>query len=59
MDELAVALKVDPVELRLRYYSDRDQTDDLPFQARSFANAMSRAPRHSVGIKRKPTALHA
>ena len=34
MDELAVALKVDPVELRLRYYSDRDQTDDLPFTSK-------------------------
>ena len=26
MDELAVALKLDPLELRLRCYSDRDQT---------------------------------
>jgi xanthine dehydrogenase YagR molybdenum-binding subunit len=34
MDELAVALKVDPVELRLRYYSDRDQTEDLPFTSK-------------------------
>jgi len=30
MDELAVALKVDPVQLRLQCYSDRDQTADLP-----------------------------
>ena len=27
MDELAVALKLDPLELRLRCYSDRDQND--------------------------------
>ena len=54
MDELAVALKVDPVELRLRYYSDRDQTDDLPFTSKNFRESMSRAPRHSVGISAKP-----
>jgi xanthine dehydrogenase YagR molybdenum-binding subunit len=31
MDELAVALKLDPLELRLRCYSDRDQHNDRPF----------------------------
>ena len=34
MDELAVALKLDPLELRLRCYSDRDQNDDLPFTSK-------------------------
>jgi xanthine dehydrogenase YagR molybdenum-binding subunit len=34
MDELAVALKVDPVELRLRYYSDRDQHRDIPYTSK-------------------------
>ena len=34
MDELAVALKIDPVELRLRCYSDRDQTNDLPYTSK-------------------------
>ncbi|WP_316238384.1 xanthine dehydrogenase family protein molybdopterin-binding subunit [Bradyrhizobium sp. SZCCHNR1015] len=34
MDELAVALKMDPLELRLRCYSDRDQDKDLPFSSK-------------------------
>jgi xanthine dehydrogenase YagR molybdenum-binding subunit len=35
MDELAVALKLDPLELRLRCYSDRDQDSDLPYSSKS------------------------
>jgi xanthine dehydrogenase YagR molybdenum-binding subunit len=34
MDELAVALKLDPVELRLRCYSDRDQNEGLPYTSK-------------------------
>jgi xanthine dehydrogenase YagR molybdenum-binding subunit len=34
MDELAVALKIDPVELRLRCYSDRDQNEDIPYTSK-------------------------
>src|SRR5215469_5808413 len=34
MDELAVALKLDPVELRLRCYSGRDQSSDLPYTSK-------------------------
>ncbi len=34
MDELAVALKLDPIELRLRCYSDRDQHDDVPYTSK-------------------------
>jgi xanthine dehydrogenase YagR molybdenum-binding subunit len=34
MDELAVALKMDPLALRLRCYSDRDQDKDLPFSSK-------------------------
>ena len=34
MDELAVALKLDPLELRLRCYSDRDQSQDLPYTSK-------------------------
>jgi xanthine dehydrogenase YagR molybdenum-binding subunit len=34
MDELAVALKIDPVQLRLQCYSDRDQTADLPYTSK-------------------------
>src|SRR5207237_5952620 len=35
MDELAAALKLDPVELRLRCYSDRDQHTDRPYSSKS------------------------
>jgi xanthine dehydrogenase YagR molybdenum-binding subunit len=34
MDELAVALAVDPVELRLRCYSDRDQNAGVPYSSK-------------------------
>ena len=35
MDELAVALALDPLELRLRCYSDRDQNTDRPYSSKS------------------------
>jgi xanthine dehydrogenase YagR molybdenum-binding subunit len=35
MDELAVALKLDPVELRLRCYSDKDQNEDIPYTSKA------------------------
>jgi xanthine dehydrogenase YagR molybdenum-binding subunit len=35
MDELAVALKLDPFELRLRCYSERDQNNDRPFSSKA------------------------
>jgi xanthine dehydrogenase YagR molybdenum-binding subunit len=35
MDELAVALAMDPLALRLRNFSDRDQDTDLPFSSNS------------------------
>jgi xanthine dehydrogenase YagR molybdenum-binding subunit len=35
MDELAVALKIDPVELRLRNYSDRQQDEDKPYTSKA------------------------
>ena len=35
MDELAVALGMDPLELRLKNYAERDQTQDLPFSSKA------------------------
>jgi xanthine dehydrogenase YagR molybdenum-binding subunit len=35
MDELAVALKMDPVELRLKCYSDVDQSKNLPYTSKN------------------------
>ena len=34
MDELAYAAKMDPLELRLINYSDRDQIEDLPYSSK-------------------------
>jgi xanthine dehydrogenase YagR molybdenum-binding subunit len=34
MDELAIALKLDPLELRRRAYSDRDQNGGIPFTSK-------------------------
>jgi xanthine dehydrogenase YagR molybdenum-binding subunit len=35
MDELAVALKLDPLELRLRCYSDYDQNNNRPYASKA------------------------
>jgi xanthine dehydrogenase YagR molybdenum-binding subunit len=34
MDEVAIALKTDPVQLRLQYYSDRHQGEDVPYTSK-------------------------
>jgi xanthine dehydrogenase YagR molybdenum-binding subunit len=34
MDELAVALRIDPLQLRLRNYSDRQQDEDAPYTSK-------------------------
>jgi xanthine dehydrogenase YagR molybdenum-binding subunit len=34
MDELAIALKLDPLELRLRCYSERNQHEDVPYTSK-------------------------
>jgi xanthine dehydrogenase YagR molybdenum-binding subunit len=34
MDELAVALNLDPLDLRLKCYSDRDQNEDVPYTSK-------------------------
>jgi xanthine dehydrogenase YagR molybdenum-binding subunit len=34
MDELAVGFKIDPMELRLRCYSDRDQNEGVPYTSK-------------------------
>ena len=35
LDELAVALKLDPIELRLRNYAERDEGEDKPWSSKS------------------------
>ena len=42
MDELAVALKMDPLELRYRNYSDRDQNADAAFTSKELRECYRR-----------------
>jgi xanthine dehydrogenase YagR molybdenum-binding subunit len=43
MDELAVALKMDPVELRLCNYSDRQQDEDKPYTSKQLRECYRQA----------------
>ena len=42
MDELAVALDLDPLELRLRCYSERDQNRDRPYSSKALRDCYRR-----------------
>jgi xanthine dehydrogenase YagR molybdenum-binding subunit len=42
MDELAVALALDPIALRLKCYSERDQNDDRPFRSKALRDCYAR-----------------
>ena len=39
MDELAIALKMDPIELRRRNEPQQDESTKLPFSSRQFRRA--------------------
>jgi xanthine dehydrogenase YagR molybdenum-binding subunit len=54
MDELAVALKLDPVELRLRCYSDRDQNADRPYSSKSLRDCYRQGAAAFGWDKRNP-----
>jgi xanthine dehydrogenase YagR molybdenum-binding subunit len=43
MDELAVALKMDPLQLRLRNYSDRQQDEGLPYTSKQLRECYRQA----------------
>jgi xanthine dehydrogenase YagR molybdenum-binding subunit len=55
MDELAVALKLDPIELRLKCYSDRDQSEDLPYTSKQLRECYSRGAEAFGWSRRNPT----
>src|SRR5215468_8525699 len=60
MDELAVALKLDPVELRYRNYSDRDQNADIPFTSKALRECYRRGA-DAFGWERRnpqPRSMH-
>ena len=54
MDELAVALKLDPIELRLRSYSDRDQNEDIPYSSKRLRECYRQGAEAFGWNKRKP-----
>jgi xanthine dehydrogenase YagR molybdenum-binding subunit len=54
MDELAVVLKLDPLELRLRCYSDRNQHDDRPYSSKALRECYRQAAEAFGWHKRNP-----
>ena len=54
MDELAVALKLDPIELRLKCYSDRDQSEDLPYTSKQLRECYARGAEAFGWSRRSP-----
>jgi len=54
MDELAVALKMDPVELRLRCYSDKDQNENLPYTSKNLRECYEQGAKAFGWEKRNP-----
>jgi xanthine dehydrogenase YagR molybdenum-binding subunit len=54
MDELAVALKLDPIELRLKCYSDRDQSEGLPYTSKQLRECYARGAEAFGWSRRNP-----
>jgi xanthine dehydrogenase YagR molybdenum-binding subunit len=54
MDELAAALKLDPLELRLRCYSDRDQNENRPFSSKALRECYRQGAEAFGWDKRNP-----
>ena len=54
MDELAVALKLDPLELRLRCYSERDQHEDRPYGSKALRECYRQGAEAFGWDKRNP-----
>jgi len=54
MDELAIALKLDPLELRLRCYSDRDQNDNVPYTSKKLRECYRQGAQAFGWDKRNP-----
>ncbi|SAK50856.1 aldehyde oxidase and xanthine dehydrogenase [Caballeronia fortuita] len=54
MDELAIALKIDPVELRLRNEPEVDESSGLPFSSRHFVECLKTGAEKFGWSKRTP-----
>jgi xanthine dehydrogenase YagR molybdenum-binding subunit len=53
MDELAIALKLDPLELRLKNYAERDEGEDKPWSSKSLRECYQQAATRFGWSKRK------
>jgi xanthine dehydrogenase YagR molybdenum-binding subunit len=56
MDELAEALDLDPVELRLRNYADRDQNEGLPWSSNGLRDCY-RVAASAFGWQKRPRGI--
>jgi xanthine dehydrogenase YagR molybdenum-binding subunit len=54
MDELAVETGLDPLELRLRNYAERDQNDDKPFSSKELRACYQQAAERFGWARRDP-----
>jgi len=54
MDELAVKLRMDPIELRLRNYAERDQIEGRPFSSKSLRECYRVGAERFGWSRRKP-----
>jgi len=54
MDELAVKLGLDPIELRLRCYSDRDQNEGVPYTSKKLRECYAQGAEALGWSKRTP-----
>src|SRR4051795_43195 len=54
MDELAYAAAIDPLELRLINYSDRDQISDRPYSSKQLRQCYQRGAEKFGWSKRNP-----
>ncbi|WP_347160047.1 xanthine dehydrogenase family protein molybdopterin-binding subunit [Pontibacter chitinilyticus] len=54
MDELAVAAGVDPVELRLQNYTEKDQNKDVPFSSKELKECYRKGAERFGWEKRNP-----
>ena len=54
MDELAVTMKLDPLELRLRCYSERDQHNDRPYSSKGLRDCYRRGAEAFGWSRRTP-----
>ena len=54
IDELAVKLDMDPIELRLRNYAERDQSEDKPFSSKALRACYEEGAQRFDWVRRNP-----